>query len=318
MARTPGPSTSAVRYWWSAPNQRLSCILPVWFGTRLKVSCSLPFSTSILSTSFVGSTKAPIGTGPFPSVVFTCNKVRSRKERLSVSRDRKAALWGAVCCLRAHGRVRITDGALAFCMAAGRRFRCPPGPEFWSVDTRPLTEVFAFLKPPCISFGPPFDSNDRGLPAERMSLSVSVVPVSSCSSAARSILFGPRPVVRWPFARRGDCGLPLDILSTPRAGRRRTDGTGVRTQRNECKSRVHRGRRSPPPPWHARVGQALCREAHTRPKARDATASAQLLARSASSVHSLAGLKLHRRPCARVLQHWRVCALGPPSLLTFR
>jgi hypothetical protein len=96
MARTPGPSTSAVRYWWSAPNQRLSCILPVWFGTRLKVSCSLPFSTSILSTSFVGSTKAPIGTGPFPSVVFTCNKVRSRKERLSVSRDRKAALWGAV------------------------------------------------------------------------------------------------------------------------------------------------------------------------------------------------------------------------------
>jgi hypothetical protein len=133
-------------------------------------------------------------------------------------------------------------------MAAGRRFRCPPGPEFWSVDTRPLTEVLAFLKPPCISFGPPFDSNDRGLPAERMSLSVSVVPVSSCSSAARSILFGPRPVVRWPFARRGDCGLPLDILSTPRAGRRRTDGTGVRTQRNECKSRVHRGRRSPPPP----------------------------------------------------------------------
>ena len=108
----------------------------------------------------------------------------------------------------------FTDGTEGFCMAAGRRVRCPPSPDPCSGAEVPLiADVFAFLKPPCISLGPPFARDDRGLPADRMSLLVSVEPVSSYSRAARSILLGARPFTPLPFVLRGDWGLPFDILN---------------------------------------------------------------------------------------------------------
>ena len=116
-----------------------------------------------------------------------------------------------------QAKYKYTDGAEGLCMAAGRRVRCPPGPELVSAAEIPwVAEVLAFLNPPCMSLGPPFENDDRGFPADSMSLLVSVAPVSSCSRAARSILFGARPLRPWPFVFKGDCGLLADILDAYR------------------------------------------------------------------------------------------------------
>lgn len=120
--------------------------------------------------------------------------------------NRVSGVW-----ILANQQIKYTDGAEGLCMAAGRRVRCPP-PELGSAAEVPwVEEVLAFLNPPCMSLGPPFENDDRGFPADSMSLLVSVAPVSSCSRAARSILFGALPLRPWPFVFKGGCGLPVDI-----------------------------------------------------------------------------------------------------------
>lgn len=104
---------------------------------------------------------------------------------------------------------RVGAGA-DFCIPAGRSVRCPPGAALLPVTGLPDTpKCFVLLKPPCIRVDPPFGSDARGLPADRMRLPVRDDRVSSCSSARRSTRLGWWPL---PFALMGDCGPPLDIL----------------------------------------------------------------------------------------------------------
>jgi hypothetical protein len=119
---------------------------------------------------------------------------------------------------------------------------CCPGPWFFA-RMLPRTGIgFGRLKPPCIRVCPPsFDSDDRGLPADRMRLLVSVAPVSSFSSAARSTRF-PRPFGASPLAafRNGDPlgALPFDILHSRS---KRSDRHRAQTQRWLKHSRLSPG-----------------------------------------------------------------------------
>ena len=132
---------------------------------------------------------------------------------------------GQGCAQGAHAGRRCRHGGTrkkgtvvggAFCIPAGSSDCWPTPLLLCATELLWTAKCLVRLNPPCMSVCPPsLDSDARGLPADRMRLPVSVAPVSSRSSAARSTRL-PRPFGASPLAalRSGDPrepGLP-DIL----------------------------------------------------------------------------------------------------------